>query len=153
MNLGRTSLLENPCPSNMYLFSVTNVRDRHSHDNADHVNFQPERNEHGEDVYGLLVATIDGALIDAQRTPPTVRKLGATQSFNRFQKMARARWETNRDMARTWLLDEQDQEGRRAFSFEWCCLALGWDSIKTRKRLHELLEEVPSSSARTVEAA
>ena len=71
--------------------------------------------------------------------------------MTRFQIIAHARWETNRDMARAWLLDENDQEGHRIFSFEWCCLALGWDSMKVRGKLKEQLAEVPS--ALTVKAA
>jgi hypothetical protein len=143
------------CPRALELFADTNVRDSHSHSNDEQVNLQSSRDENGEDIYGLLVQMIDDAIEDVRASQPTVKPLVEGDVVSRSVKYNRKRdlneWHTNRDEARTWLLDEQDQEGRRVFSFEWCCIALGWDSLKIRERLRELLAEVPTP--RTVEAA
>ena len=149
MVFSKTSPLSYMCPRALELFADTNVRDSHSHSNDEQVNLQADRNENGEDEYGLLVAMIEGAIQDARAIQPTVKPLAPGAIVSRSVKYNRKRdlneWRTNRDEARTWLLDEQDQEGCRLFSFEWCCIALGWDSIKTRERLRELLAEVPVS--------
>ena len=154
MVFSKTSPLLPMCPRALELFADTNVRDRHSHSNAEHVNLQADRNENGEDEYGLLVAMIHGAILDAQAPQPALEMstdgVLAPRQTKHSRKKKQQEWRTNRDEARTWLLDEHDPEGHRAFSFDWCCLALGWDSLKIRERLRELLND---ATPRTVEAA
>jgi hypothetical protein len=142
------------CPRALELFANTNVRDRHSHSNAEHVNLQADRNENGEDEYGLLVAMIEGAIQDARAIQPTVKPLASvSKSVKHNRKRDLNEWRTNRDEARTWLLEEQDPQGCRVFSFDWCCIALGWDSIKTRERLRELLTEAEVPISFPIDAA
>ena len=104
--------------------------------------------------YWAIVCAIEDAVNDAKATEPT-NAPGPGMTLSRFAKYRldkkRNEWRTNRDEARTWLLDEQDHEGRRVFSFDWCCIALGWDSLKIRERLSVMLAEAPSTL--TVEAA
>jgi hypothetical protein len=143
------------CPRVLELFADTNVRDSHSHSDDEQVNLQSSRDENGEDIYGLLMRMIYGAILDAQARQPALKMSAHGVLVPRQTKHSRKKrqqdWRTNRDEARTWLLDEHDPEGHRAFSFEWCCIALGWDSANYRGRLRELLTD--ATPALPVEAA
>ena len=83
----------------------------------------------------LIVAILEQAISDCRpaREYHSRKPLSRTYVKNRayFQQQA---WKIRAE-ATAWIFQADDPDGKRAFSFEWCCYALGQSPARLRRRI------------------